>query len=488
MNVKARQSRRKFIKQTLATTATLGFKRVSGQVATLGSSQIDSSALKQFRAQLKGGLILPTESGYEAARRVLFWNPGTERRPAMVAKCADADDVRYAIEFARKHRLEVAVRGGGQSMMGWGTSDGLVINLAGMNRVTINPAKRTAFIDGGVLSGEVIKAAGRYGLAPALGQCPGVGAAGVTLGGGLGWLSGLYGAACDNLLSARLATADGRIRSVDAESNPDLLWGLRGAGANFGVVTDFECRLYPIGQVTAGNIYYSISEARPILRFFRDFMAEAPDSFQATLDLVPGEGSVSVSLCHSGEAAEAEQLLQSFRRIATPTRDTVKREEFSELANLSTAAKPTLNYSCIAAIYRKELSNDVIDSILDRVSQAPPNTVLGVSHYMHGQVCRVGEDATAFPLRQARGVHIRTSLSWNTPAQARHLMLWANETHRLLRPPSGERIYVNYQTHAGKGSAEAVFGNNYSQLVALKKMYDPSNFFRRNSNVEPAKT
>lgn len=372
MNGKRQQSRREFIKQTLVATATLGIEAASGQPAIGRKRQIDSSALKQLRAQLKGGLILPTESGYEAARRVLFWNPDTERRPAMIVKCADADDVRYAVEFAREHGLEVAVRGGGQSMMGWGTSDGLVIDLASMNRITINPAKRTALMDGGVLSGEVIKAAGRYGLAPALGQCPGVGAAGVTIGGGLGWLSGLYGAACDNLLSARMVVADGRILSVDAESNPNLLWGLRGAGANFGVMTDFECRLHPIGPVTAGNIYYSINEARPVLRFFRDFMAKAPDSFQATLDLVPAEGTVSITLCHSGEKAETEQLLRSFRRVATPTKDTVKLEEFSELANLSTAAKPGLSYGCIAAVYREELSNAVIDNILDRVSQAPP--------------------------------------------------------------------------------------------------------------------
>jgi len=162
----------------------------------------------------------------------ISWNPGTERRPALVARCAHADDVRHAIEFARRHELEVAVRGGGHSPMGWGTSDGLVIDLAAMNRVTIDPARRTARIDAGVSSGEVMRQAGRHGLAPILGGCPGVGAAGITLGGGLGNLSGLHGASCDNLLSARVVTADGRMLSVDAERNPDLLWALRGAGAN----------------------------------------------------------------------------------------------------------------------------------------------------------------------------------------------------------------------------------------------------------------
>jgi FAD/FMN-containing dehydrogenase len=281
MNLHTRQSRRQFIKRTLATTGTLGLTTAFGQLEIRDRSQIDSDALKKLRAQLKGGLILPTDPGYEAARRVYFWNPDTERRPALVARCSQADDVRYAVEFSRRHGLEVAVRGGGHSHMGWGTSNGLVIDLAGMNRVTINPTKRTGGIDAGVLGGEVMRVAGRYGLAPVLGQCPGVGAAGVTLGGGLGWLSGLHGASCDNLLSVRMVTADGRILSVDAERNPDLLWALRGAGANFGVTTSFECRLYSTGPVTSGDIYYPVREARPVLRLFRNLMAEAPDSFQA---------------------------------------------------------------------------------------------------------------------------------------------------------------------------------------------------------------
>src|SRR5215467_8258397 len=256
MNLHIRQSRRQFIKGALSTTGTLGLTRAFGQVGAHYISQIDSNALKKLRAQLKGGLILPTDSGYEAARRIYFWNPDTERRPVLVTRCAQADDVRYAVDFARRHGLEVAVRGGGHSLMGWGTSNGLIIDLAGMNRVTINPTKHTARIDGGVLSGDVMRVAGSYGLAPVLGQCPGVGATGVTLGGGLGWLSGLHGASCDNLLSARIVTADGRILSVDAEHNQDLFWALRGAGANFGVTTSLEYRLHSVGPVTAGEIYY----------------------------------------------------------------------------------------------------------------------------------------------------------------------------------------------------------------------------------------
>src|SRR5947209_3737985 len=175
MNLHTCQSRRQFIKRTLATTGTLGLTTASGQLETRNRSQIDSEALKKLRAQLRGGVILPTDSGYESARRVYYWNPDTERRPVLVARCAHADDVRYAVEFARRYGLEVAVRGGGHSMMGWGTSNGLVIDLAGMSRVTIDPAKHIGRIDAGVSSGEVMRVAGRYGLAPVLGRCPGLG-------------------------------------------------------------------------------------------------------------------------------------------------------------------------------------------------------------------------------------------------------------------------------------------------------------------------
>lgn len=463
------------------------FRRTLAAAGTLGaaSGQVDFDALKKFRGQLKGGLVLPGDPAYEAARRVYFWNPGNEQRPALVAQCVHADDVRYAVEFARKHSLEVAVRGGGHSPMGWGISNGLVIDLARMNRVAIDAAKRTARIDAGVLSGEVMRAAGRHGLAPILGQCPGVGAAGVTLGGGLGWLSGLHGAACDNLLSARLATADGRIVSVDSERGADLLWGLRGAGANFGVMTSFDLQLHPVGAVTSGDIFYPVRKARTVLRFFRGLMAEAPDAFQATLNLTPGERGVFIGFCHAGSEAEVERLLRALRTVATPAKESFARQEFADLAARVPVGAVDAGFRSIATVYRNELSDEVIDKVLDRLAVAPSETILGVTHYMHGELCRVKPESTAFSLRQSGGVHIRIGQDWKDPAKAKGLMNWSNEARQFLRPASGERIYANYQTDTGKGSAEAVFGGNHSRLSVLKGKYDPTNFFRRNSNVEP---
>jgi FAD/FMN-containing dehydrogenase len=319
-----RQSRRQFIRETLAGSGSLGV--AAGLPA-------DEVALQRLRGQLKGRLILPTDAEYDAARRVNFWNPETEKRPAVIARCARVDDVRYAVEFARRHGLETAVRGGGHSHMAMSTSNGMVIDLAGMKQVSIEAAKRTARMDAGVLSGEAMRAAGVHGLAPIAGQCPGVGMAGVTLGGGLGWLSGLYGACCDNLISARLVAADGRIVEVDAERNAELLWAMQGAGANFGVAVSMEYRLYPVGPVLSGDIFYPVGAAREVLRFFRDFMAEAPDGFQATLNLTPGERGVFLSLCHAGAEAEGARLLTgSAEGCHSVEGYRAARQEFAELA------------------------------------------------------------------------------------------------------------------------------------------------------------
>jgi FAD/FMN-containing dehydrogenase len=318
-----------------------------------------------------------------------------------------------------------------------------------------------------------------------LGQCPGVGAAGVTLGGGLGWLSGLHGAACDNLLAARVVTADGPVLSVDAKSNPDLLWALRGAGANYGVVTSLACRLHAVGPVTYGDIHYPVREARTVLRLFRELMAEAPDSFQATLNLTRGERGVFVGLCHAGEVAEAERLLRALRSVATPAKDTVRLQGFADLAGRLPVGATDVVFRSVATVYRDDLSDDVIEKVLDRLADAPPATVLGLTHYMHGEVCRVAPDATAFPLRQAGGFLFRVNLEGNDPTAAPRRMRWADDACGLLRPSSGEQIYANYQSHAGKGSAQAVFGSNLPRLTALKNRYDPTNCFRRNSNVEP---
>jgi hypothetical protein len=480
-------TRRNFIKRAIAAAGTLGFAAGCRRLQVTDRNDLSRGALDRLRAKLKGRLILPADPSYENARRVFYWNAATERRPQVIVQCASEEDIVRAVDFARRHSLEVAARAGGHSHLGWGCSNGLVIDLSGMKRIAIDPLRRMARCEGGVLSGEVARAAGRHGLAPVLGQCPGVGAIGVILGGGLGWLSGLHGASCDNLLSAQVVTADARVLTADCEQNADLFWALRGAGGNFGVTTSFECRLHPIGPVTGGDIHYSIRDARTVLRSFRGLMDEAPDTFQATLNLTPGERGVFVSFCHAGSESEAERILRSLRAIARPTKEFVKRQEFAVLAERPSATNPVNTpppaFRGIQTVYRDRLSDDLINIVVERFEQASPETIMGISHYMHGQVCRVAPSATAFPLREAGGLNVRLAYTWNDPATGGRLIQWANESLRLLRPGADERIYANFQTYEARKGAAAVYGPNFSRLGDLKHKYDPKNFFRRNSNI-----
>ncbi|MEW6302024.1 MAG: FAD-binding oxidoreductase [Verrucomicrobiota bacterium] len=480
-------TRRNFIKRTVAATGTVALAAGCRRLPVTHADAVNPDAIERLRARLKGRLIVPADPSYESARRVFYWNAATERRPRVIVQCAHEEDALRAVEFARRHELEVAARAGGHSHLGWGCSHGVVIDLSGMKRIEIDPARRTARAEGGVLSGEVAREAGRHGLAPVLGQCPGVGASGVTLGGGLGWLSGLHGASCDNLLSARVVIADGRVLTADGERNPDLFWALRGAGANFGVTTSFEYRLHPIGPVTGGDIHYSVRDARTVLRFFRELMDEAPDAFQATLNLTSGERGIFVNFCHAGSEQEAERTLRSLRAIAPPAKEFVKRQEFGAFAVRPAATNPANTpppqFRGIQTVYRDRLSDDVINIIVERLAHAAPEAIMGISHYMHGQVCRVAPGATAFPLREAGGLNVRLAYTWSDPEAGRRLTGWAGESSRLLRPRAEERIYANFQTHETRTGAAAVYGANLPRLAALKQKYDPQNFFRRNSNI-----
>ena len=480
-------TRRNFIKRAVAAAGPLAAG--NRQLHQTDGNDLSRNAVDRLRAKLKGRLIVPGDHSYESARRVFYWNAATERRPQLIVQCAAEEDALRAVEFARRHGLEVAARAGGHSHLGWGCSNGLMIDLSGMKRISIDPLQRTARAEGGVLSGEVARAAGQHGLAPVLGQCPGVGATGLILGGGLGWLSGLHGASCDNLLFARVVCADSRIRSADSEQNTDLFWALRGAGANFGVTTSFDCRLHPIGPVTGGDIHYSVRDARAVLRHFRELMDEAPDAFQATLNLTPGERGVFVSLCHAGSENEAERTLRSLRAIAPPTKEFVKRQEFTALAERPPATNPANTpapqFRGIQTVYRDRLSDDLIGIIVDRLGRASPEVIMGISHYMHGQVCRVAPNATAFPLREAGGLNVRLAYTWNDPVTGQRLTQWADESLRLLRPSARERIYGNFQTYEASSGAAAVYSVNLPRLAHIKHKYDPQNFFRRNSNIPP---
>jgi FAD/FMN-containing dehydrogenase len=483
------KSRREFIKKSAMAGGMLAFLNERSQTIRSLKSPIDPDAIRILRKSLGGVAIVPGDTEYEKARRVRDINPETDKYPAIVLQCKNEEDVLRGIEFACQHKLEVAVRSGNHSMLGWGTCEkGIVIDLSQMKSITVDPVKKTALASAGCTAEEILSATAPHGLAPALGECGSVGA-GLLLGGGLGFLSGKYGATCDNLVSARVVTADARTLKTDRATNQDLFWAIRGGGGNFGVATSFEHELHPVSEILAGSLVYPSSKARAMLRFFREFMSSAPDELQADCYLNShGNGSFAVELVFSGALDRGEQLLNKFRRFSTPDQDSVKRRAYGDVYNVDADFDTTsFPFQSGEGSYIEQLSDEVIDLILDRFAQPPPSCELFFifGHYMHGEVCRVAPDATAFELRKADAVHLGFYVQWKDPASASACMSWNHNTTELLKPNSGGRIYANYMSAKGAAATKAVYGSNYARLSQLKKRYDPQNIFHLNQNVQP---
>jgi len=482
------KTRREFIQQGVLSGASLA---LSG-ACRLGREEapgIDPAALHRLRSDLQGQLIVPGEQDYDAARRVFWRNPLTDRRPAAVARCAGPNDVARCVEYARQGNLPLAVRTGGHSFPGWGTcDDGLIIDTSLMKEIVIDPAARTARVGGGVRTQELVAAAGQHDLVPVQGQCPLVGVSGLTLGGGLGWLSGKHGASCDNLLSAELQMADGRSLTASAEENPDLYWAIRGGGGNFGIATSLTFQLYPTSGLLAGRLSYRAADALGMLRFFAEYMAGAPDELQAVA-IVRGEGDslVHIAVCWSGEPGRGEVIVAPLRAVARPLSDTVERRSYLETFGM-TGGTPR-NFSAVKGSYVERLSDDFLDAALDRMAQAPgPGAAIGMDHYMHGAVCRVPAEAAAFVHRTPGTVHVWINTGWDEADDEPASRRWVEETWTALQPFSGGRVYANFPGAEGGITDSAAYGDNYSRLAALKSRFDPTNLFRRNQNILPGRS
>jgi FAD/FMN-containing dehydrogenase len=489
------KTRREFLKQGLTSGAIFA---LSG-ACRFGrdTDGIDAGAIGRLRDGLRGQLILPGDKAYDAARRFFWWNPTTEKRPGIIARCERPDDIARCVEFARQHDLVLAVRGGAHSFLGWSTcDDGLVIDVSPLKEIAVDPGKRTARAGSGVVTRELVEAASSHDLVPVLGQCPTVGISGLTLGGGLGWLSGKYGATCDNLLSAELITADGRSVVANATENPDLFWAIRGGGGNFGIATSFEYRLHPLSAVFAGVLTYRISDAHAMLSFYRDFMAEAPDELQAVAKLTrnPGwmtsdnvEPQLNLEVCFSGDLNDGERIVRPLRTHANPVRDTVQPKAYSH--TFAQRGGDPRAFRHTKGCYLESLSEEAIDVVLERFAHAPdPGVAIGLDHYMHGAVCRVAPDSTAFELRTPGALHVWISTDWNDPSVTAAVVGWSEETWKALQSYSAGRIYANYPHTDGEAAARAAYGGNYLRLLATKNKFDPSNVFHRNQNLQPIST
>ena len=437
-----------------------------------------------------GELLVPGDDGYDEARKV--HNGLIDKRPALIARCRGVADVVASVELAREQGLELSVRGGGHNVSGKAVTDGgLMLDLSLMRGIHVDPAARTARAQGGVTWGELNRETQLHGLAVTGGAISTTGIAGLTLGGGLGWLMGTQGLAADNLVSAQVVTADGRVLEASDSENPDLFWGLRGGGGNFGVVTSFEYRLHPVGPiVTGGLVAYPYDAAGEALRFYRDFTTDVPDeltAFAALAHAPDGSGTklVAIIVCHVGTAGQAERDLAPLLAFGSPVETQLGPMPYEIVNRMLDDGYPTGSLNYWKTGFVRELSDGLIDTMIEEFARAPsPMTAVVLEHF-HGQVTRVPVEATPVPHRQP-GYNLVITNVWLNPATTDANIAWTREAYDAFLPHLASARWLNYLGADEDAKAvQGAYGPNYERLAEVKRRYDPTNLFRLNQNVAP---
>jgi FAD/FMN-containing dehydrogenase len=449
----------------------------------------DAGRVDEIRATFSGTVLLPEDEGYAEARAV--HNGLIDRRPAVIARCRNAADVADAVRFARREGLEICVRGGGHNVAGRAVmDDALMVDLAPMKGIHVDPAARTVRAQGGVLWRELNREAAVHGLAVTGGAISTTGIAGLTLGGGLGWLMAKFGLAADNLIGVELVTAEGDVLNVSAESDPDLLWALRGGGGNFGIAASLEYRLHPLTTVVGGLIAHPIEAGPAMLRFYRDAAAAASDDLTVFAGLVhapDGSGMklAAMVVCHTGSPEQAERELAPFKEWGSPLVVEVGPMPYPVMNTLLDAGYPAGALNYWLSSFTRGLTDELIDTAAERFASVPsPMTVILFEHF-HGAVCRVGTTDTAVPHREP-GWNLVLPAEWMDPADSEANVAWTRETHAALAPHLEARRWLNYLGDDQDADAtRAAYGPNYDRLVQLKRKYDPQNVFRHNHNIRP---
>jgi FAD/FMN-containing dehydrogenase len=457
---------------------------------------VDPSAVRELETSFRGAIVRPGDPAYDEQRKV--WNGSIDRLPALIARCAGVSDVAAAIRLARRTALPLAVRSGGHSFPGLSVCDGgVVLDLAAMKGISVDPERRRARVQAGVLWGELDQATQEFGLATTGGIVTHTGVAGLTLGGGIGWLQRRYGLTVDNLLSADVVTSEGELVKASPDENADLFWGLRGGGGNFGVVTEFEFRLNPVGPtVYAGPIFWPMSESARLLRFYRDWIAEAPDELMTivihrkapALPFVPaelhGQLVVGIACCYAGAVEDGERVVAPLKRFSRPVLDLCEAKPYVAHQGMFDPSYPHGWWYYIRACDVDVLSDEVIDITAEHSERiASPLTSFPIWQ-MGGAVARAGDDETAFHGRGAGhtfNIAVATATATGFEAERE----WARTFWDALRAHHTS-VYVNFLMEEGEERVRAAYGpGKYERLKALKRRYDPDNLFRLNQNIPP---
>jgi FAD/FMN-containing dehydrogenase len=457
---------------------------------------IDDAAVDELRASFRGEVVSPADAGYDEHRKI--WNGSIDRRPGLIARCAGVADVRAAVQFGREHELTVAVRGGGHSFPGLSVcDDGLLIDLGPMKGTRVDPEARTARAQAGVLLGELDRETQTFGMAVPSGIVTHTGVAGLTLGGGIGWIMRKYGLSIDNLVSVDVVTADGEFVKASENENADLFWGVRGGGGNFGVVTDFEFRLHPLGpQVMAGPVFWPMEDAPEVLRFYRDWIADCPDELMTivvqrrapALPVVPpelvGKHVIAVAACYAGPVEDGERVLAPLKRFGNPVLDLCMPKPFLAHQAMFDPSFRRGWWYYVRSCDVGELTDDVIDVVAEhgRRITSPISSI--ALWQMGGAVARVGEHETAFNGRDA-GFTFNINGNSETADGFEAERQWARDYWSALAPYHTS-VYVNFLMEEGEERVRQAYGaEKYDRLKALKRAYDPTNFFRLNQNITP---
>ena len=453
-------------------------------------------SMDQLRASFRGEIIQPTDAAYDSARKV--YNGMIDKRPRLIARSVDVADVMAAVEYGRENKLLVAIRGGGHNGAGLGIcDDGLVIDLSRMRSVRVDPEARAVRAEGGCVWGDVDHATHAFGMATPTGIISTTGVAGLTLGGGIGYLTRPYGLTIDNLLSVDMVLADGRFVTASADKHADLFWAVRGGGGNFGVVTSFQFRLHPVKMVYFGPTFWPLEQATDVLRAYRRFIVGAPenvDGFFAFLVVPPApmfpehlhnKKVCGIVWCCTAPAEQAEEALKSMRTLGTPLFDHVGLAPFPVAQSLfDPLFVPGLQWYWRADNFT-ELSDEAIARHVEYGSKIP--TMLSTMHLypVNGAAQRVGRKETAYSFREALFAEVIVGVDPD-PANRDKITAWCKEYWEALHPYSAGGAYVNFMMEEGQDRVRATYRDNYDRLTAIKKKYDPNNFFRVNQNIRPA--
>jgi FAD/FMN-containing dehydrogenase len=445
--------------------------------------------IQPLETGFRGELFRPGDAGYDQARRI--WNASIDKHPAVIARCAGIADIVSAVHFAREKNLLTAIRGGGHNVGGRALcDDGIVIDLSRMKSAHVDPANRTVRVQGGATLADLDNETHAFGLAVPSGVVSKTGIAGLTLGGGVGWLIRKYGMSIDNLLSCQIVTAEGKILQASSSENDDLFWALRGGGGNFGVVASFEFRAHPVATVVGGMVVYPRAAAHDVIRNLRDHMQTAPDELTAYAALLHAPGglpAVGVVVCYCGAEEDAEKVLAPLRGFGSPVVDAVERMPFPAMQAMMAPTFPDGNQNYWKSSMLRDLPDEAVSTVIEHANGMTSPLSMIVIEYYGGAAGRVPADATAFAHRNLPW-DIVIAAHWTDPAESARHRNWARETEEALQPFAAQAHLLGALDAEGQDVINSAFGSNLPRLATIKGKYDPTNFFRVNQNIRPALT